>query len=151
MCSAAAIARALRPGGVALISDPCRAPFEELGESLHFGHGLRVRMRPFKTDRLASLPTNEDAASHQGFVQQWGRQQGQLFVVEKPGDVPDDDDASADAMDEADKASAASGTGWSGDFLSAEGLAELRGVVSAAVDECCDPRADDEDYDWQAE
>ena len=81
---AAAIQRALRPGGFALISDPCRASVEDFCEKLA-GHGLRVRLRYFDQARLAALPANEAAAAHDGFVQHWGQQRGRLIWAEKAG------------------------------------------------------------------
>ena len=106
---AAAIARALKPGGVALVADPCRSSTHDFCEKLA-DHGLHVRLRPFNQSRLSSLPANETAAETDSFVQHWGSQRGKLIWVERPRN--------------------AEGVGAGG-----EGLRE---AVAAAVAECCD-------------
>ena len=155
---AAAISRALRPGGTALISDPYRAPFEEFGDALD-AQGLEIELRPFKPGLLASLPVNEDAAEQPGFVQHWGKQKGQLFFVHKPAEATATADTvaaaagngTADATQQraeerpdgaaappqaAEERATASGNTV---YRSADALVELRSAVAAAVDECCEP------------
>ena len=150
---AAAISRALRPGGSALISDPYRRPFEEFGDALE-GQGLDVELRPFKVSRIASLPVNEEVAEQPGFVQHWGKQKGQLFFVHKPaqvdpcntaqrahgstivgGKAPEVGSGGAQAETPATAEKAASQRGA---FRSAEQLVELRSVIASAVEECCE-------------
>ena len=124
---AAAIARALRPGGVALVADPCRASTYDFCAKLA-QHGLHVRLRPFNQGRLASLPVNESAAEQDGFVQHWGSQRGKLIWVEK---------------------AAAAAAAASSSSSSSAGASGLRAAVAAAVEECCDPPDYDEgEAEW---
>ncbi len=125
---AAAIARALRPGGVALIADPCRASTHDFCSKLE-EHGLHVRLRPFKQQRLSALPVNETVAAQDGFVQHWGSQRGKLVWIEK----------------------AAGGTaaGGAGGGAAARPLKSLRTATAAAVEECCDPPDyEDGEVEW---
>lgn len=124
---AAAISRALRPGGVALVADPCRASTYDFCSKLA-EHGLHVRLRPFAQQRLAALPVNESAATQDGFVQHWGTQPGKLIWVEK---APSKDDEAA--------------TGG-GDGGVPKGL---NAAIAKAVEQCCDPPDyEDGEVEW---
>lgn len=155
---AAAISRALRPSGIALISDPYRRPFEEFGDALD-AQGLNVELRPFKESRIASLPVNKEVAEQPGFVQHWGKQKGQLFFVHKPTQASSFNSAPrTGGSQRSDVGEGVSGVvvGAGGAqvqtpamtepsvgphvcFRSIDELVELRSVVASAVDECCEP------------
>ncbi len=116
---AAAVARALRPGGIALIADPCRASTHDFCSKLA-EHGLHVRLRPFKQQRLAALPVNETVAVQDGFVQHWGSQRGKLVWIEK-----------------------------NADDTAAISLKSLRAATAIAVEECCGPPDyEDGEVEW---
>ncbi len=150
---AAAISRALRPGGSALISDPYRRPFEEFGDALE-GQGLDVELRPFKECRIAALPVNEEVVQQPGFVQHWGKQKGQLFFVHKPaqGELCNATQRPHGSAIVGEKTSEAGAGGAHADtpamvepattqrgaFRTAEELVELRSVIAMAVEECCE-------------
>ena len=123
---AAAITRALKPGGVALVADPCRSSTQDFCEKLA-AHGLHVRLRPFNQSRLSALSANETAAETDSFVQHWGSQRGKLIWVTKQ--------RSPDGAEQKGEA----------------GLREagLREAVAAAVAECCDgPDYEEGEADW---
>ena len=126
---AAAIARALRPGGVALVADPCRASTQDFCSKLA-EHGLHVRLRPFDQQRLAVLPVNDPVAVQDGFVQHWGTQRGKLVWIEK---LP--------SADEATRLAAAG--------AATHPLQSLRATIAAAVEECCGPPDyEDGEVEW---
>lgn len=150
---AAAISRALRPGGIALVSDPFRAPFEEFGDALD-AMDLDVELRPFKESRIASLPVNKEIAQQPGFVQHWGKQKGQLFFVHKPTKVVLDNFQQRTAGPDVSGTSAAGAAGRQVEtcevaqssckhrgapFRTAQELVELRTVIASAVNDCCEP------------
>lgn len=128
---AAAINQALRPGGVALISDPCRASTHDFCSKLA-EHGLHVRLRPFNQQRLATLPVNETVAARDGFVQHWGTQRGKLIWIEKTAD--------------GDRAASAGGVVAA---TAARPLHCLRAATAIAVEECCGPPDyEDGEVEW---